>query len=77
MCYQSKQNQIINIKNKVMKKQTVIKFASFNRFQSENLPKTVNENLALEFAGTKSFSTADLWNIQRRGRTMLDRRNHF
>lgn len=59
-----------------MKKQTAIKFAPLNRLHSENLTKVVNETLALEFAGNKSFSTVDLWNIQRKGRTMLSRRNY-
>jgi hypothetical protein len=63
------------IKTKVMKKQTPNQFSPITKEQTEKLTAVVKETLALGQA--KTFSSADLWNIQRRGRTMMSRRNYF
>lgn len=58
-----------------MKKQTKSTFAQISKEHTEKLTTVVKETLALGFSQSKSFSSADLWNIQRRGRTMLQRRS--
>jgi hypothetical protein len=58
-----------------MKKQTANQFSPISKEQTEQLTTVVNETLALEVIQAKVFSSADLWNIQRRSRTMLSRRN--
>jgi len=60
-----------------MKKQTTNQFSPITKEQTEKLTTVVNETLALDIHPTKIFSTADLWNIQRRGRTMMSRRSYF
>ena len=60
-----------------MKKQTPNPFLQISKEQTEKLTAVVNETLALGISQVKTFSTADLWNIQRRGRTMMSRRNYF
>ena len=60
-----------------MKKQTTNQFSSITKEQTEKLTTVVKETLALGISQIKTFSTADLWNIQRRGRTMMSRRNYF
>jgi len=59
-----------------MKKQSENTFSLLSQKQVETLTQVVKETLAAGFTKPKTFSTADLWNIQRRGRTMLQRR-HF
>ena len=56
-----------------MKKQATTPFASLNNKQLETLSTQVKETIAYEKA--RIFSAVDLWNIQRRGRTMVSRRN--
>ncbi len=56
-----------------MKKQTN-NFSPLTKVETEKLTTLVNETLAVEFIKPKSFSPADLWNIQRRSRTMTQRR---
>ena len=56
-----------------MKKQATTPFASLNNKQLEALSTQVKETLAFEKA--RIFSAVDLWNIQRRSRTMVSRRN--
>jgi len=53
-------------------------FSTFSQTQVENLTMEVKETLALGFAVNRSkrFGTADLWNIERRRRTISSRR-HF
>ncbi len=58
-----------------MKKQSENTFAQITKEYTENLTSVIKEALAVEFNHPKTFSTADLWNIQRRGRTMLQRRH--
>jgi hypothetical protein len=60
-----------------MKKQTTNQFSSISKEQTEQLTTVVNETIALGVIPAKIFSSADLWNIQRRGRTMMSRRNYF
>ncbi|HQW85402.1 MAG: hypothetical protein IPH68_03030 [Chitinophagaceae bacterium] len=57
-----------------MKKQTT-PFSQISKEQTANLTAVVNETLAIGFNQARTFSTADLWNIQRRSRTMLNRRS--
>lgn len=60
-----------------MKKQTTNQFSPISKEQTEKLTTVVNETLAVDIHPVKIFSTADLWNIQRRGRTMMSRRSYF
>jgi len=60
-----------------MKKQSTDQFSPISKEQTEKLTTVVKETLALGISPVKTFSTADLWNIQRRGRTMMSRRNYF
>lgn len=60
-----------------MKKQTTNQFSPISKEQTEKLTTVVNETIALDVIPVKIFSSADLWNIQRRGRTMMSRRNYF
>jgi hypothetical protein len=56
-----------------MKKQSENTFTLLCQKQVEALTQVVKETLG--FTKPKTFSTADLWNIQRRVRTMLQRRH--
>lgn len=56
-----------------MKKQSQSTFTLLSQKQVETLTEVVKETLG--FTKPKTFSTADLWNIQRRGRTILQRRH--
>lgn len=56
-----------------MKKQTN-NFSPLTKVETEKLTNVVSETLALEFNQPKTFSSAELWNIQRRSRTMTSRR---
>ncbi len=57
-----------------MKKQSQNTIAPLSQKEVETLAQVVKETLAVSFNKPKIFSAADLWNIQRRGRTMLQRR---
>jgi len=57
-----------------MKKQTN-QFAQISKEQTDKLTTVVNETLAIGYNQVKTFSTADLWNIQRRSRTIMNRRS--
>ncbi len=57
-----------------MKKQST-QFAQISKEQTEKLTTVVNETLAVSYSQVKTFSTADLWNIQRRSRTIMNRRS--
>ena len=57
-----------------MKKQTT-QFSQISKEQTEKLATVVNETLAIGYTQVKTFSTADLWNIQRRSRTIMNRRS--
>jgi hypothetical protein len=58
-----------------MKKQTTNQFSSINNEQTEKLTTVVKETLALGISQVKTFTSADLWNIQRRSRTIMSRRS--
>lgn len=58
-----------------MKKQTTNQFSPISKEQTEKLTTVVNETIAV--GHVRTFSSAELWNIQRRGRTMMSRRNYF
>lgn len=58
-----------------MKKQTTNQFSPISKEQTEKLTTVENETLALGLSLVKTFSTADLWNIQRRSRTIMSRRS--
>jgi len=60
-----------------MKKQTTNQFLPISKEQTEKLTTVVKESLGLGIVPVKIFSTADLWSIQRRGRTMMSRRSYF
>ena len=47
--------------------------------QSHNLKNQVNETLATFFthSNSKTFSVAELWNIQRQGKSCIQRRHSF
>ena len=57
-----------------MKKQSENTISLLSRKDVQNLANVVKETLAI--ARPKIFSAAELWNIQRRGRTMVSRRNY-
>lgn len=57
-----------------MKKQTT-QFSQISKGQTEKLTTIVHETLAIGYTQVKTFSTADLWNIQRRSRTIMNRRS--
>jgi hypothetical protein len=58
-----------------MKKQTTTRFSPISNEQTEKLTTVVKETLAIGISHVKTFSTADLWNIQRRSRTLMSRRS--
>jgi hypothetical protein len=60
-----------------MKKQSNNQFSPISKEQTEQLTTVVSETIALGVIPVKIFSSADLWNIQRRGRSMMSRRNYF
>ena len=57
-----------------MKKQTTNQFLQMSKEQTQKLTTIVKETLALGLSPVKVFSFAELWNIQRRSRTMTQRR---
>jgi hypothetical protein len=58
-----------------MKKQTTNEFSPISKAQTEKLTSVVNETLAFGLNQVKRFSSVDLWNIQRKGRSMISRRS--
>lgn len=73
--------RLINLKTqpkkiKAMKKQSEKRFNSLSDEHVKTLTSIVKETVATDFnQQPKSFTTIDLWNIQRRGRTMMQRRS--
>lgn len=57
-----------------MKKQSNNLFNSISTEHTKELTTVVKETLATGFSQSRTFSVADLWNIQRRSRTMVSRR---
>ncbi len=71
-----KKNQLLKrIKLKVMKKQSNNNFTQISKEHTNELTTVVNENLAVGFSRERSFTSFDLWDIQRRGKTMMHRRH--
>lgn len=70
-----KKQLLKRIKLKVMKKQSNNNFTQVSKEHTNELTTVVNENLAVELLPAKSFTSFDLWDIQRRGRTMMHRRH--
>ncbi len=58
-----------------MKKQLENNFAPNINQSNENLTAVVNEGQIGTSAQEKTFTAADMWNIQRRSVTMFQRRN--
>ena len=58
-----------------MKKQTKNQFSQISKEQTEKLTTVVKETIANGLNQVRIFSTADLWNIQRRGRTIMSKRS--
>ena len=58
-----------------MKKQTEKNFTQISKEQTNELTTVINETLAFGLAHAKTFSSVDLWNIQRRSKTMMYRRH--
>ena len=57
-----------------MKKQSNNNFTQISKEHTKELATVVNENLAVEIFREKSFTSSDLWNIQRSGKTIMNRR---
>lgn len=49
-------------------------FSTLTKSTMQRLTMVVEETLALDIKQNRIFSAADLWNIQRRSRTMMSRR---
>ncbi len=62
-----------------MKTQTTNPLSPLTKTEVENLTMQVKETLAIGFTSrhTKTFSTADLWNIHRNQRTIMSRRRYI
>ena len=58
-----------------MKKQSEINFVEISKEQTNKLTAVVSETIAMDFVPFKTFTTTDLWNIQRRSNTMRNRRH--
>ena len=61
-----------------MKKQSQTLFTEVSKNELENLNTVVNETIAYSHsANQKTFTTADLWNIQRQQKSRTQRRFSF
>jgi hypothetical protein len=50
-------------------------FAAISKDETEKMTTIVNETIAFGISQKKSFTAADLWNIQRQRRSILQRRH--
>ncbi|MEO6733952.1 MAG: hypothetical protein ABIN01_22200 [Ferruginibacter sp.] len=59
-----------------MKKQSTTLFSQISTQHFDNLTTVVNETLSAGFkqSATKIFTVAELWDIQRRGKSQIQRR---
>lgn len=57
-----------------MTKQADFNFAKINKEQSNELTTMVKETLGTGFVSAKSFTSVDLWNIRRQGKTTINSR---
>ena len=62
-----------------MKKQSDNLFETISNEKAQTLTNLVNETLATNFnhPNSKTFTAVDLWNIQRKRTTSLQRRHSF
>lgn len=62
-----------------MKKRSTTLFADMSTETLDNLASVVKETLAIDFHQKKSkvFAVADLWNIQRQGKSRVQRSLFF
>ena len=62
-----------------MKKSTSASFVKMSAQHLESLTTLVNETLAtgIVLPATKTFTVAQLWNIQRQGKSRIQRRSSF
>jgi hypothetical protein len=51
-------------------------FKSISEAETKKLTTVVNETLAMDINQHKTISVAGLWNIQRKGTSMLQRRRY-
>jgi hypothetical protein len=58
-----------------MKKQSENRFPAINAEETKNLTTVVKETLAT--VKPRIFGAVNMWDLQRRGRTMMQRRNYF
>jgi hypothetical protein len=63
-----------NLKTKVMKTQNNTLVSKLSKEETVALTNIVDETLALAMNQHKPFTAADLWNIQRRRRSFVQRR---
>ncbi len=59
-----------------MNMQSNINFKQISKEHTKELTTVVKETLAAGFIPLKTLTTADLWNIQRRSKTMFGRRHY-
>ena len=64
------------IKIKTMNTTTNNLFKSISEAETKKLTTVVNETLALDINQHKTITAAELWNIQRKGTSMLQRRRY-
>ena len=57
-----------------MNKNTDFNFAKISKEQSNELTTMVKETVATGFVSAKSFTSVDLWNIRRQGKTTINSR---
>lgn len=60
-----------------MKKQAKNQFSLIDMEHPEKLTSLVKEPMAILVSPVKSFSSLDLWNIQRKGRVIFKRRGYI
>ena len=64
------------VKIKTMNTTTNNLFKSISEAETKKLTTVVNETLALDINQHKTITAAELWNIQRKGTSMLQRRRY-
>lgn len=73
LCYQINQKQI-TLKTKTMNTQNTNFLTVASKTENGNVILNNNENQNTANAQKKIFTAADLWNVQRQGRTLFQRR---
>ncbi len=59
-----------------MNTQNINLFSAINEAETKKLTTVISETLAFDLNQVKTFTAADLWNIQRQRRSNIQRR-HF